>query len=627
MGNTQQRMATTSAKMKTSTSMQTTPRTKTSTPHLAHSTTTYYINDKQQQRHCSSQASTQRNETGGGGGCVPATKCFSNNKPTMTFRHRLLHKWRKNILKTSQTHLDDLNTAARVCGSSAASLTARNRSTTDQNLFLIQDNFVEFIESNETNDKDMVDLNVEENQDELTIDSKLLRDVNQKLNAIASNDSINTETEYLDTVEGETNNIKKLTKSPAIFNISQYTNNVAESNHKDTVKDFFNEQPITSSDSYDDSLSESSVGENFEEYEKRHGGGGLGIRKTSRPISNSTTSSVSSLSSISSFTSSHSSLNVQRTMPPPQPPPTTTKICTNRLKNLLPKLKLKLRKTARNATTKLNDDDYDDETRMMNLAPTDAQLYSFKERFEIKEDDPHIDDLESLCFIDETSSYSLSSSSLLFEPLKTNENPSTMPPTHNQQQPSAALKFLNQVNKRLNFYRLKKQAKTLHVLNNNMDSVSNRVSLNEEKENVAIYDDRTIEKIINKENSYFDYNDNNNNNSNGIMIIDDDTNDSNSGSVKIKAQKPNINEVNSIARLKVNAPLASSEHTTPLSRSIDYLNRLDHFKIILNNTNNKNNYNNATRNQHVTSNVSATLPIKKYYRLCNNTSVYNSPNR
>ena len=138
-----------------------------------------------------------------------------------------------------------------------------------------------------------------------------------------------------------------------------------------------------------------------------------------------------------------------------------------------------------------------------------------------------------------------------------------------------------------------------------------------------------VEKIINKENSYFDYNDNNNNNnnSNGIMIIDDDTNDSNSGSVNIKAQKPNINEVNSIARLKVNAPLASSEHTTPLSRSIDYLNRLDHFKIILNNTNNKNNNNNATRNQHVTSNISATLPIKKYYRLCNNTSVYNSPNR
>ena len=168
--------------------------------------------------------------------------------------------------------------------------------------------------------------------------------------------------------------------------------------------------------------------------------------------------------------------------------------------------------------------------------------------------------------------------------------------------------------------------------NNNMESVSNKISLNEET-SAAIYDNNTIEKIINREKNFVDYNDNNEVNiDDGVLNIDDDDDDDvDNESVKIIKfcrAKQNTNEINSIARLKINAPLASSEHTTPLSRSIDYLNRLDQFKIVLNNNNN-NNINFIRNQQRVTSNISETMPIKKYYRLSGgaNTTVYNSPNR
>jgi hypothetical protein len=646
------------------------------------------------------RGNSDRHRLGNGCGITSASKCFPKHNHNhqqqqhASFGHRLLNKWRKNVLRTSQTHLNNLNDASKTSAASS-SLTShfnsRNRSTTDQNLFIIKDNFVEFIaenddectylNSNETNNNfveadDMVDLNPDcnnnNNNNNLTIDSKFLRDVNQKLKSIqdddsSSSDATEIELERLENVDTK----KKLSKSPAIFNISQYARPKDDATTitktDENVKDFFNNEPqMTSSESYgddddDDSFSSSSIGENFEEFEKRHrlrsnnkkSSIASSSSSSSSSAASSSTSSLSSVSSVSSFTSSHSSMNVheQTSLPPQQPAVTLTKNINTRLRNFLPALKLKLKKggggsggganCSKTKSKNLKEIEEKKQHEQQHEQPiTDALLYSFRDRFEIKDKEPETiveterlepsstQDFESFCFIDETSSCTLSSLSSLnvaqdHLATKTSQPEQLRPPTTQ----SSAFKLLNQVNKKLNLYRIRKQVKTMHSLNtniNNMESVSNKISLNEET-SAAIYDNKTIEKIINKENNFVDFNDNNevNIDNGGYLNIDDDDDNDSVKIIKFCKAKQNTNEINSIARLKINAPLASSEHTTPLSRSIDYLNRLDQFKIVLNN-------NNFIRAQQiVSSNISETMPIKKYYRLSGgaNTTIYNSPNR
>ena len=337
--------------------------------------------------------------------------------------------------------------------------------------------------------------------------------------------------------------------------------------------------------------------------------------------------STSSISSMSSLTSCSSSSVCLRQIEPPKPE--VKEVCkvkkeetrprgiNLRLRNLLPILKGKLNRKSKQLTLR--------ETEALLVAqineakPTDAEMYSYKDRFEIRdpkieryatlpcpkiETDAALTEIESLCYIDEAASTTSASSSVFAaETSHSDESPRK---NEDLGDPDGdPYNFLNEVNKKLLDFRQKAKKPAA----NQLDSVSTRIvdffqhqhqhrkphTRCRQRGRHRMYDDQTIAKIINRDTEY-DFNDNNNE-MDFIYKLNTLFSRPDTLALPFQQERARIrcfvhNDTSSIAHIKVCAPLASSEHMTPLSRSIDYLNRVNQ-----------------------SGNTNAQMPIKKYYRL------------
>lgn len=530
------------------------------------------------------------------------------------FAHRFLNALRKQKpkLKTSQT----LNLNSIMSEPKTSTTTGPHRSTTDHDLLNIKDN------NNNQNtceyDTDMIDLMYEydEQQKNLqsTIDSKFLRDVNNKLKSIQdrsddeskesyslcsslstsslSSPSTSASSSSLLLQEEEMlhlNKKSKLSKSPAIFNINSYTSKGLNNNGNDLkVKDLLNEQQINS----EPSLSESSYS----------------VKNDGLKVGKATSSSVSTFSSLSPFYSSNDD-ELDLEVVDPKPQPTAYKKFT--IKDFLPTFKCKTRKkplTLKQTETLLIEQINEQEK-------TESEKYSFKDRYEIKDPLGIGLDRESFCFIDETSSYSMSASSM-FEQSKEDTRDFL-----EKQTAKPVFGFKNEVNKGLGFLKRHKNNKKKRMDRTEaaLDSISNRIhNTGRQKPKRLIYNDQILDKIINKENDSYE-----NDNFIEVVSLIESMNFENQDfddqehefklpmcfKSKMQQQQQLVNtDISSIAQIKVNAPLAASERSTPLFRSTDCLNGMEEDRRIL--------LKSITHRNNITFNV-VMQPIKKYYRLSN----------
>ena len=503
-------------------------------------------------------------------------KCFATSSSRSPTNHqslglgqRLVNKWRRSLLKTSRTQLENF-----------ADSKLQHRSTTDQNLFLIKDNFAQGL------DDEHVDDHCYDDDEQQSIDSDFLRNVNQKLRCIQ--DAAEEEDDEEDdnfrekAVLPKTKRKQLLPKSPACFNIHDIGDDVNK------VKDLLQSETLSC---YEDDQEEE---EDHNSLSSSFSGAGEHDELNEKRSPRCSMSSSVSVSTVSSFRSSSIASSAHT--------PVAKTATKNPLRRLLPAFTCKLlcRKAAEHACVTTTGE-VGEAVVTAERERTEAEMFSFRERFEIRDlpllVNEDADEEDGIDFIDEEASSSCtasSSGSSLFAVQASNISPPPHPHTPHRE----VAGFFSQVNRKLQSYRHKKRpipTKCTH--HRHLDSVSAQVEAA-----AAICDEGTIEKILNKE-----------------ILSNDNKDDEDQLEVEFTmfggtmVEKSHVlgtvvapvttagrilsNDASSIVLLKVNAPLASSERTTPLSRSIDYLNRLDQLAV--------------NRGQ------SGPMPIKKYYRLSN----------
>ena len=396
------------------------------------------------------------------------------------------------------------------------------RSTTDPDLLLICGDAACV-----SNDDDLVDLTIIEEYNR-----QFYEEISNRLNSLATLDekSENSNSKNPDNFNNESydedpakmlpklqniqRNFSILTKSPALHNINIYTN-IDENNNitgKTQLKDLLNEQQVNESD-YIDLTSGNQELENYS------------CSESNQLQSESSKSSVS-LSSVSSISTLKYSLQVKS-----------------------------------QAIDELDRKSISEKKSSPMLAPNHDINKKYKNI-------PNRNALErdSIGYIDETFSSSRNSSFKNKRYLESGKMPNSNQHEDLISDTYSAIPwfmFYNEVTRRLVQHRQKKQK----LKTSKKHQCQRRLSV-ETLQNF-FYDKSIIERIINKENSY-DFNDNSNSEIQLELIESNTISDPNA----LQETLTTSFDYNLELR-KARASLASSEHLTPLTRSNDYLNKLE----------------------------------------------------
>ena len=534
----------------------------------------------------------------------------------ISIRKRFLNTVKRNRSNCHSVNVDALNKVK-------LDSPAVTRSNTDHNLLVIKDySFSEnALDDLNNENNDFIDLGDD------TEHNEFLNNVNNKLKALETrkesiydNDSdFDDDYDKLNELDQakpkpKLNTFSKLTKSPAIFNIKSF-----QPNENIQVKDLLADNVSSSSSK----LSSSSLSFNDPDaggYKKASSLSSLSVSTLSLISSGS----ISSLSSTSTEKSNPKPLNINnklfevknsiKTAPSDSNKPKKAKetkrkghlINRDTIRSLLmPGLKCKSKPKPKKLTVEEKESLI--KAELSKTKPTESELYSFKDRFEIRDEFGNGDNLngfvdldsskelkslsDGLSFIDEGASIQqstpgVSTPSVCKRQVEISSNAN--------QKVSAPLRFLNEVNKKLQAYH-KENKKEASIIENNLkkqrdmlnskskptrddkdsllESVSNKFHYSGKANGLEVYNNRIIDYIINKKPN-FDFNNNDNEylnyycnkysyEDNIIMNTSFNSNNVNN----------NINDNVSVYTLRISAPLASSENTT-LSSSNDNLSQL-----------------------------------------------------
>ena len=535
---------------------------------------------------------------------------------------------------------------------------AVTRSNTDHNLLVIKDySFSEnALDDLNNENNDFIDLGDD------TEHNEFLNNVNNKLKALeAQKESVyDNDSDFDDDYDKlneldqakpkpKLNTFSKLTKSPAIFNIKSF-----QPNENIQVKDLLADNVSSSSSK----LSSSSLSFNDPDdaggYKKASSLSSLSVSTLSLISSGS----ISSLSSTSTDKSNTKPLNINNKLfevknsiktdsnkQPKEAKETKRKghlINRDTIRSLLlPGLKCKSKPKPKKMTFEEKESLI--KAELCKTKPTESELYSFKDRFEIKDEFCNggdnlngFVDLDSskelkslsdgLSYIDEGASIQQST------PGESTPSVCKRQVEANQKVPAAPIRFLNEVNKKLQAYHKENKKEALIIENNLkkqrdmlnskskptrddkdslLESVSNKFYYSGKLNGLEVYNNRIIDYIINKKPN-FDFNNNDNEylnyycnkysyEDNIIMNTSFNSNNVNN----------NINDNVSVYTLRISAPLASSENTT-LSSSNDNLSQLIP------------KYQSSNRNANLNSNSTAsTITIKPFDRLSHLSANFN----
>jgi hypothetical protein len=573
----------------------------------------------------------------------------------ISIRKRFLNTVRRNRSNCHSVNVDALNKVK-------LDSPAVTRSNTDHNLLVIKDySFSEnALDDLNNENNDFIDLGDD------TEHNELLTSVNNKLKALeAQKESIyDNDSDFDDDYDKlneldparpkpKLNTFSKLTKSPAIFNIKSF-----QPNENIQVKDLLADN-VSSSSSKSSSSSLSLNDPDAGGYTKASSLSSLSVSTLSL-ISSGSISSLSSSSSTSNDKSNQKPLNINnklfeaknsiKTAPSDSNKPKQAKETTKRKAHLinrdtirsllLPGLKCKSKPKPKKMT--LEEKESLIKAELCKTKPTESELYSFKDRFEIR--DEFGDNLNG--FVDLDSSKELKSLSdglsYIDEGASIQQStPGVSTPSvckrqveisSENQKASAPLRFLSEVNKKLQAYHKESKKEALIVENNLkkqrdllnskskptrddkdslLESVSNKFSYSGKANGLEVYNNRIIDYIINKKPN-FDFNNNDNEylnyycnkysyDENIIMNTSFNSNNANN----------NVNDNVSVYTLRISAPLASSENTT-LSSSNDNLSQLSP------------KYQSSNKNANLNSNSTAsTITIKPFDRLSHLSANFN----
>jgi hypothetical protein len=385
------------------------------------------------------------------------------------------------------------------------------RSTTDPDLLLISGDTA--CPSNE----DLIDLTISDEYNR-----KFHEDINKRLNTLGNlvenSDSDNLNETYDDDVatmlpklQNIQRNVSILTKSPALHNINIYTN--LDENNNFNGKTQVKDLLNEQQVNENDYMDLTSVNQEFESYVRN---------EQSSQIESELSESSSSLSSISSTSTLQYSTQIKSQI--------INDIAMGEisLENSSPILNLETKKAE-------------------NLPKRRAS------------------ELGSIGYIDQTLSSSRQSSLNRNKVSMENKFNRQEEPTSGQYSAIPWFMFYNELTRKLVQHRQKKQK--LELKRNKKIECKKRLSV-ETLQNL-FYDKSIIERIINKDNSYA-FNDNSNSE---IQIPL--TENSNIIETNKKDTTPTSSFNYSLELRKTRASLASSEHLTPLTRSNDYLNKIE----------------------------------------------------